>query len=168
MAFDLILHKTTGRDWSMGAGGTARRSLAYHAEMQTREKVLALAKLVDTEIKHNASVASVRERGGSMTSDDGSRFRKFALAWGSWRSRNIDSGQPVSNATIADLERWRSENADWTKRLTTPIPLPVMSTAASLTRPSELPKGEKISKTPLVIGILGAMFLALGFAKGRR
>lgn len=168
MAYDLVLHRSTGRDWSMGAGGTSRRSLAYHAEMQTREKVLALAKLVDTEIKHNASVAAVRERGGSMTSDDGSRFRKFALAWGSWRSRNIDSGQAVSNATIADLERWRSENADWTKRLTTPIPLPVVSTVASITRPSELPKGEKTSKAPWVIGLIGAAFLALGLSKGRR
>lgn len=168
MAYDLVLHKSSGRDWSMGAGGTARRSLAYHAEMQTREKILALAKLVNVEVKNNTAYASVRERGGSLPALDGSRFTRFALAWGSWYSRNIESGQPVSNATIADLERWRSENADWTKRLTAPIPLPAVSTVASLTRPSALPVGEKTSKAPWVLGLIGAAFLALSMAKGRR
>lgn len=168
MAYDLVLHRSTGRDWSMGAGGTAKRSLAYHAEMQTREKVLALAKLVNVEVKNNVAYESVRERGGSMPPDDATRFKRFALSWGSWHARNIESGQPVSNATIADLERWRSENADWTKRLTAPIPLPVLATTTSLTRPSELPKGEKTSKAPWVLGIIGAAFLALGLAKGRR
>lgn len=166
MAFDLIHRKTTGRDWSLGMSATMGLSLAHHPEMHARDKVLALAKLVGVEIKNNGSITSIRARGGSITRDDRARWKKFNLAWGSWYERNISSGQPVSNATIADLERWRSENAEWTKRLTTPIPLPTTSSGESLTRPSETPPGEKKSKTPWVIGLIGATFLALGF--GRR
>jgi hypothetical protein len=67
------------------------------------------------------------------------------------------------------LERWRNENADWTKRLTAPIPLPAASApTTSLTRPSQLPRGEKTSKVPWVIGLISAAFLAVGLSKGRR
>lgn len=162
-----------GRDWSMGAGGTPTRSLAYHAEMQRRDKVMALAKLVDVEIKNNASIAAMRTRAGTMLEGDETRFNNFVVAWHSWQAKNLTDNRPTSPATIADLERWRSENIDWARRLTTAMPLPPSKTSlqtTGLTRPdvaTSVPAKEGSSALGLVLGLSGAILVFFGLA-GRR
>lgn len=168
MAYDVVRGTCCGRDWSMGGGGTPLRSLAYHAEMQRRDKVLALAKLVDSEISNNASITALRTRAKTMLASDESRWSNFVIAWHSWQAKNLAADKSTSQTTIADLERWRIENVEWTKRLTTAIPLPPSASPAKtrgLTRPGGTTpddRAKESSTVPVVLGLSGLALVLLG------
>lgn len=152
----------------MGAGGTARRSLAQHAKEKARKKGLEMAHTIDQEITSTAAIGVARKRANTLPPEDEAGFKTFYISWKDWREKNIDAGAPISvtEDAIKIMERFRAQNTEWTRKFTSVPNAPVVM--APVAAPPPVAKvEEKPSALPWILAMGGIALVGLGLSGGR-
>jgi hypothetical protein len=159
MAYDFAKGTCCGRDWSIGAG----EAESMKAEVWTVPQISALGDVVEREVNHNLALCRKRLKAGSLDKAEGEEFAKFARGWREWKAREMGEGRKLTGLTVDKLKQWRSDNAQWTSKLseTARGSLVVMRSVAVI-----LAKPKPGGLLKLVAGGVGAF--GLGWLVGKR
>lgn len=168
MAYDIFKRREVPGQWTMGAGGTPLRSRAIQAERKLRKEATDLSKEIEREVLSTAAIGVARRRANTLTPEDEAGFKAFYVSWKDWREKHIDSGAPIPKDAVATLGRFRAQNVEWTRRLTSVPNAPVVVPPPVAAPPPPVAKAEeKSSPLPWILAMGGIALLGLGLSGGR-
>lgn len=116
MAYDILGGFEDDRDFSIGLVGPIWEPGQKPSEVKTTKQAKAFAEIVDREIKNNAAIGVLKKQSGVLDRDDERKFKNFYIAWHSWLAREVQGKKKPTKKTVAELKKWRADNALWTQK----------------------------------------------------
>jgi len=165
MAEDIFSGERSRRDWSCGADPSDRPRVVTGAERWSPAQLATLAKTIDAEVETNGRLVLKRAGERSLPAQDQQAWARFFRAWRFFRD-GLKTEPRTVGKVHGELARWRSENAEWTKRLSTPTSELVRASGDKPIGPTAPP--EVPGRKQWIAGTLAmAGFGLVGFLAGR-